>query len=230
VRLSNRLRHLFWILPLAAVMIAVACSDSGVKSPTAATSLAASSSATSGSGTTPGTGGNGSSGTGTLSVMLKDSPFSEATAVLVAFSDVSVHKAGTGDEDGEWVNLELAGGATSLTCDLKYLQSATDVLGTDTLAAGHYTQVRLTVSGVTIYKIRTMTNGPCAATPSLSLETEQGSPVDVPSGTLKLNHEFDVPEGDAVTILLDLDGDKSIHQTGNGKYKMTPVIGVVSVQ
>jgi hypothetical protein len=29
---------------------------------------------------------------------------------------------------------------------------------------------------------------------------------------------------------IDLDGDKSIHQTGNGKHMMKPVIGVVSVQ
>jgi hypothetical protein len=230
MRQSNRLRHLLWFLPLAAVMIAVACSDSEVKSPTAATNLAASSSATSDSGTTPGTGGSGSSGTGTLSVMIKDSPFSEASAVLVTFSGVSVHKAGTGDEDGEWVDLEFDGGVPSLTCDLKQLQSATDVLGTGMLAAGHYTQVRLTVWGVTIYKNATMNSiKPCEAMPLLS-ETEQGSPVDVPSGTLKLNHEFDVPEGDGATILLDLDGDKSIHKTGNGKYKMTPVIGVVSVE
>jgi hypothetical protein len=230
VRHSISLRHLLWILPLAAVVVAVACSDSGVKSPTAATGLAASSSATSGSGTTPGTGGSGSSGTGTLAVMIKDSPFSEASAVLVAFSEVTVHKAGTGDEDGEWVGLKFVDDAASLTCDLRRLQNVTDVLGTGTLEAGHYTQVRLTVSSATIYKTAVMTNAPCAAIPTLSPSTDLGSPVDVPSGTLKLNREFDVPEGGATTILLDIDGDKSIHQTGNGKYKLTPVIGVVSVQ
>ena len=66
--------------------------------------------------------------------------------------------------------------------------------------------------------------------PSTSTKPEVGISVDVPSGTLKLNREFDVPAGGATTILLDFDGDKSVHQTGNGKYKMTPVIGVVSVQ
>ena len=60
--------------------------------------------------------------------------------------------------------------------------------------------------------------------------TESATSVAVPSGTVKLNREFDVPSGGWTTILLDFDLDKSIHQTGNGQYKLTPVIGVVSVQ
>jgi hypothetical protein len=31
-------------------------------------------------------------------------------------------------------------------------------------------------------------------------------------------------------ILLDFDGEQSIHETGGGRFVMTPVIGVVSVQ
>ena len=30
-------------------------------------------------------------------------------------------------------------------------------------------------------------------------------------------------------MLVDFDGDRSIHQTGNGKYLMNPVIGIVRV-
>jgi hypothetical protein len=30
--------------------------------------------------------------------------------------------------------------------------------------------------------------------------------------------------------MIDFDGDKSIHQTGNGRYTMSPVISVVSVK
>jgi hypothetical protein len=47
---------------------------------------------------------------------------------------------------------------------------------------------------------------------------------------VKLNRQFDVPAGGATTILLDFDGDRSIHETGNGRYMMRPVIAVVSVQ
>jgi hypothetical protein len=83
------------------------------------------------------------------------------------------------------------------------------------------------VTSATIY-FTGVSSSACAPTLMLS-GMEVGTIVDVPSGTLKLNREFDVPVGGATTILIDFDADKSIHQTGNGKYKMTPVIGVVSV-
>jgi hypothetical protein len=56
------------------------------------------------------------------------------------------------------------------------------------------------------------------------------APVEVPSGTIKLNRPFDVTAGHATTILIDFDGDKSVNRTGNGTYNMTPVISIVSVQ
>jgi hypothetical protein len=34
----------------------------------------------------------------------------------------------------------------------------------------------------------------------------------------------------ATTMLIDFDGDRSIRETGNGRYMMSPVITVVSVQ
>ena len=252
MRSQFRLPHLSWILLVAAV--AVACGTSTAKSPTAATTTNTSPGSATGpdSGPTPGTGSTGSSGTGstgssgigTLIVTIKDSPFSEASALLVKFSEVSVHLGtGTSDGDGEWMKLPFAApsagpAVTTRTCDLKRLEKATDVLGVGTLTAGHYTQIRLTVSSAAIYMASTTTDvDPCAAeltlkstltTPPTTLE--KGISVDVPSGTLKLNREFTVPAGGATTITLDFDGDKSVHQTGNGKYKMTPVISVVSVQ
>jgi hypothetical protein len=222
--------HLLWVLPVALLAVAIACGGSTVKSPTAATNPDTSSGTTSGTVPPPATGPTGS---GTLTVMIKDSPYSEASAVLVEFSEVSVHKAGDGTGDGEWISLTFDSDplTKTRTCDLKHLESASDVLGTGTIAAGHYTQLRLTISKVTIYKSATMTNiGPCAATPTLSMDTDTAISVDVPSGTLKLVREFDVPASGATTITLDLDGDKSLRMTGNGKYMMTPVIGVVSVQ
>jgi hypothetical protein len=54
--------------------------------------------------------------------------------------------------------------------------------------------------------------------------------VEIPSGDIRLNREFDVTMMTATTILLDFDGDQSVTQTGNGQYRMTPVITVVSVQ
>ena len=54
--------------------------------------------------------------------------------------------------------------------------------------------------------------------------------VTIPSGEVKLNRAFDVPEGGATTVTIDFDGEKSVHETGSGEYMMSPVISVVSVQ
>ena len=41
--------------------------------------------------------------------------------------------------------------------------------------------------------------------------------------------EFDVDADGVTTMVLDFDGDRSIHVTGNQRYMMTPVIAVASV-
>src|SRR5574342_429303 len=92
-----------------------------------------------------------SGGSGTLNMRLTDSPFSDAKAVLVTFSEVSAHR-----EDSDWTTVPFAadaGGAavTERTCDLKKLQGPVDVLGGGLLTAGHYTQIRLVVKSATIY-------------------------------------------------------------------------------
>jgi hypothetical protein len=178
--------------------------------------------------------GNTGGSSGTFAVHLTDSPFSDAKALLVTFSDVSVHRA----DPGEWRTLPFAAGS-SRTCDLKKLNGATDVLGVGSLPAGKYTQVRLNVSSAVIYFDAPSVGGPCA--PALAPPPGANAPVDIPSGEVKLNNEFTVT-GSATTMLLDFDGDQSIHQTGsgngngngngnkNGKYMMMPVIRVVSVQ
>jgi hypothetical protein len=167
-------------------------------------------------------------GNGSLTVMLKDSPFSDAKALLVSFSEVNVHASG-----GAWITLPFAGGASSRTCDLKKLQTATDILGVGPLAAGHYTQLRLVVSSATIYFQNASSGPPCAA--SIATPAGTNAPVTIPSGEIKLNREFDLASNGGTMILLDFDGDQSVKLTGNGnsnngKYMMTPVIGVVSVQ
>ena len=46
---------------------------------------------------------------------------------------------------------------------------------------------------------------------------------------MKLNREFDISGSTPLTMLIDFDGDRSIHQTGSGRYMMSPVITVMSV-
>lgn len=158
-----------------------------------------------------------------LSLLIRDSPFHDAKAVVVTFSEVTAHTAG-----GGWAVLPFADAQSSRSCDLKKLQGAQDVLGVGELAAGWYTQLRLVVSDAVLYFDNEATGPACAA--SIGAPAGQSARVSVPSGEVKLNRPFELTMDGATTIVLDFDGDKSIHQTGNGRYMMTPVIGIVSVQ
>lgn len=198
---------------------------SGPVSPDGSSSGTTSAGGTTG-GSNPGTPTTPASGT--LSVRITDSPFSDARAVLVTFSAVNVHLA-----DGDsWQTIPFTSGG-SRTCDLKKLQGPTDVLGVGSLPSGHYTQVRLVVSSANIYFDNASSGAACAA--SIAAPSGKSASVDIPSGEVKLNHEFTV-SGGATTMVLDFDGDQSIKATGSGngksptKYMMTPVIRVVSVQ
>jgi uncharacterized protein DUF4382 len=160
------------------------------------------------------------SGSGTLRMMLKDSPFSDAKSLLVTFSEVDAHKSdATADT---WTKLPFTGNATTRTCDLKKLQTAQDVLGTGPLTAGHYTQVRIVVSNAAIYFDNAATGDPCA--PTIATPLGRSANVAIPSGEVKLTREFDVPSAGEATILLDFDGDKSVRDMGNGQFAMFPVI------
>jgi len=117
-------------------------------------------------------------------------------------------------------------GATSRTCDLKKLTTAQDVLGTGPLPAGHYTQLRLIVASAVIYFENATTGTACA--PTIAAPAGRNAAVDIPSGEVRLNREFDLSSG-GTSILLDFDGDQSVRETGNGRFMMTPVIGIVSV-
>lgn len=164
--------------------------------------------------------------TGSLTVNLKDGPYADARAMLVTFSGVSAHHA-----DQEWQPLTFAGqpAPTTLTCDLKRLVNAFDVLGTGQLLAGHYTQLRVVVESAALYSSPTPETDPaCAATmtPPAGLIGN----VEIPSGEVKLNRQFTIPEGGATKILIDFDGDRSVHAMGNGRFSMTPVIAIMSVE
>lgn len=160
---------------------------------------------------------------GTFNLMLKDSPFSDAKSLLVTFTEVTAHRTG-----GGFTPLPFAEGATSRTCDLKKLTDAQDVLGTGPLPTGHYTQVRLVVSSATIYFDNAAAGPACA--PATAPPAGRSASVDIPSGEVRLNREFDITSTTTTTMLLDFDGDRSVRQTGNDRYMMAPVIAVVSVQ
>ena len=212
-----------------ALALAAACGSSNPTSPGSTPAVKTTST------TDPGTSGPTSGSTGTLTLVLKDSPYGDASAVFVTFKQVGVmHMSG-----GDWTDLPLEGADPlkgGLTCDLKKLERAADVLSIAKLGQGHYTQIRLIVTQATIYLNGTPSSDPTACVAGmLPPAPPQGgqllSPeLTVPSGEIKLNREFDVGAGGATKITLDFDGDKSIIKTGNDKYMMKPVIAVVSVE
>ena len=159
---------------------------------------------------------------GTFTRMMRDSPYSDAKAVLVTFSSVEVHRSG-----GPPTTLSFAGGASSRTCDLKKLESQQDLIGTASLDPGNYTMVRLVVSSATIYHDNPSQGSACA--PVIAPPAGRSDPMDIPSGEVRLNRNFDVQASGATTMLVDFRGDQSIRETGNGRFLMTPVIVVVSV-
>lgn len=174
-------------------------------------------------------GSGGASSQGTLSVRLTDLPY-DAGALHVTFDDVSAHLSG-----GGWQSLFVAG--ETQTCDLKLLENdAADLVG-KALDPGRYTQLRLNVVEATLYFGGTPGAVACAD----MLPDPGGFPASVviPSGEIKLNHPFTLEPGGMTTILLDFDGDRSVTEMGklddpahpeDGRYRMTPVIGIVSVE
>jgi len=155
-------------------------------------------------------GGGGTSTSGSLSLTITDAkPVlpSDINQVLVTIDDVSVHQSG-----GGWISLSLA--QTPFTIDLLQFTDGrtTQLVPRATLASGKYTQVRLGVQSATIVT-----------------DTGKQIPVDIASGDLKTdkNFEFDVTGGGAVALTVDFDLSQSIVATGSGKYKLKPVLHLV---
>ena len=84
------------------------------------------------------------------------------------------------------------------------------------------------VSSASIYFDNAAAGDACAA--SIAAPAGRSASLEIPSGEVKLNRPFDVPEAGTTTMLLDFDGDRSIRETGNGRFMMSPVIAVVSVK
>lgn len=151
-----------------------------------------------------------SDGQGQIVMRIVDSP-ADFEHVNIAVARVEVHKAGSDSTSG-WVVINN----NAATYDLLTLRNGTSaILGTNTLASGHYTQIRLILgSGSNV-----VVNGN-----SYNINVGGG----MQSG-IKLNHEFDITDGNVYELTLDFNVDHSIHMTGNGQYMLNPVIRIIPV-
>lgn len=156
---------------------------------------------------------------GILKIYLTDAP-GDYLAVNINISKIEGHidAEGEGEEDaGYWQVLKEWPDGYSV--DLIKLEDVSILLASLELAPNKYTQLRLFLKEEA----------------SLVIEGEEGEevpePLEIPSSLqtgIKLNHPFEIIEGNTTEIIIDFDAQKSIIQTGNGKYKMKPVITLSS--
>ncbi len=150
-------------------------------------------------------------GSGTLQVNMIDSP-AAFDAVNIEIDSVQAHIA-TSDTTSGWVTLN----STPKTYDLLQLTNGVNaVIGSATVPAGRYSQVRLFIgsgSNVVIGGV--------------------SSPLTVPSGVqsgLKLNVDATIQSDITYVLTLDFNADQSIVTTGglSGQFMLKPVIRVIT--
>ena len=144
---------------------------------------------------------------GTLLLKITDAPgdlnISEA---LITISFVEVHiAAGGNNSSAEWVTVINE----TQQFDLIMLENVTDILGSQTLEIGIYTQIRLHVDEALV-----------------TIDNVQYN-LEIPSKTVKLVHQFIIEPEDTTTLILDFDIQESVHKTGSDKYILQPTIQVI---
>lgn len=153
-------------------------------------------------------GGNiaGSGGSGKASLFLTDAASNDLKEVNVTITEVQANR------DGAWETLNtFPDGYPVNLLDLRFDEA---LLGTASLPAGAYTQLRLIVDDGAVAKSNVVD------------QTDTVWPLKVPSGAqtgLKINHDFTVPAGGTVALVLDVNVLDFVHKAGNsGKYIINP--------
>jgi hypothetical protein len=146
-----------------------------------------------------------SAGAGRLEVYLTDAPASY-DSVFIDVQDVRVNYSS--DSTNGWQSL---GNVRTGSYNLLGLVAGRDtLLGASDLTSGRIEQIRL-ILGSNNYVV--------SGGRRYNLET----PSAQQSG-LKIKINQDVAEGVTYRLLMDFDAGRSIHQTGNGRYMLKPVI------
>lgn len=162
-----------------------------------------------------GSGGPSPSNTGSVgrvSVALADAPSPDISALNITIDRVEAHVVNATDlNDNDSRNWKAI---TSVPQKFNLLDLRTNeaILGSTTLPAGAYTQIRLFPSDATVTD-KTGTH-----------------PVTIPSAGntgIKINVNYQISADQLTTILLDFNVSKSLIKTGNGQYRLQPVIPAV---
>jgi hypothetical protein len=159
-------------------------------------------------------GGNNDSTTAAFSITDSKPMLPEGvTNVFVTVDGVSIHS-----EAGEWQDLPLK--ENPFVVDLlAYTNGETaEIVPPVKLLPGKYTQLRLSVKEASLRVLN----------PD---QTTEDFPIEVPSGNLKTDQPFEITaDGKGfIDIIIDFDLSQSLVVTGNGKYKLKPVLHIVKV-
>ena len=171
-------------------------------------------------------GGGGDSGgtstaSGTLRLALTDAPACGYDQVNVTIERVRIHTSATAqDGDAGWSEMVLT---PAKRVDLLTLTNGVlEELGSTSLPAGRYTQMRLVLGG---------SMGPGAMANSLVPSGGSERPMETPSGTqtgLKMNVDIEVAANQLADFVIDFDACRSVVHAGHsGRYLLKPVLSVM---
>lgn len=127
---------------------------------------------------------------GKLTVLLIDAPV-ELDQLNVTVTELEVHKAGDGDNDGEWIPLMEEEEETTFNL-LYYQDGRTLELASQNIDPGNFTKIRLYVSG---------------ANASYNEDPTTVVPLKVPSGKIDVIIKFEIKEGNEAIVTIDMEAD-----------------------
>lgn len=146
-------------------------------------------------------------GYGTVRVALTDAP-ANYDSIVLHITEVAVHRDAP-DSTAGWFTVANPDSNFDL---LKLQNGVFENLGSVTVPAGHYDQVRLILGSGSYIVVDGVKHD-----------------LTVPSGMqtgLKLVGGFDVASGGETDIGIDFDAAHSVHETGNGKWMLKPVVHI----
>jgi len=134
------------------------------------------------------------------------------------FVEIDVEQLDTedtgGSKKGNWQVIAEWDEGEGFEVDLIELGGKSILLASELLPSGKYTQLRIFLKDQAIIIV----NGE---------EHDLDIPIVEQTG-IKLNHTFEITPGYITELTLDFDAQKSIIKTGDGEYKLKPVIGIIS--
>lgn len=187
--------------------------------------------ATEGSSTNENPVGGLGTGKGTLKIYLTDTSGNYRendsgtySAVYITIFKIEAHIAGDNDGDkGSWKLLKQWN--EGLLVNLKEYEDRSMLLALLELESNKYTQLRLFLMGEEEDAWVVLEE------PEESEEPTSIEFLEIPSvyqTGIKLNRPFEIEEGMITKLTIDFDAEKSVVETGNGKFKLKPVIHMTS--